>query len=77
VIPQIISYFAQALSLNATQLQVAYSNANVVSNTRIDYKYSVIRNPPGTPTVHINGAQTKLTEESKLQDWTKLIDSLL
>jgi hypothetical protein len=77
VISEIISYFARTLSINATQLQAAYYNANVVSNTQIDYKYSFIRRIPGTPTVHVNGAQTTLNEESKLEDWTKLIDSLL
>jgi hypothetical protein len=77
VIPQIISYFADTLSINATQLHAAYDNAQVVSNTRIDYRSSFIRDIPGTPTVHVNGAQTTLNEELKLEDWTKFIDSLL
>jgi predicted DsbA family dithiol-disulfide isomerase len=77
VIQSILNYISSTYGLDAIKVQQAYNSTATVQNTRIDFKYAFLRHVPGTPTVYINGAQTKLNEESKLSDWVSAIKPLL
>jgi protein-disulfide isomerase len=77
VIPKILTYVSTAYNVDYNVLNNKYQSTDIVLNTRIDFKYSFIKNIPGTPTVFFNGAQTDLNEGSSLADWVSLINSLL
>lgn len=77
VIPMILRWVSDTYNVDYSQIEMAYESVDVQMATRIDYKYSYIRNLPGTPTVYVNGAQTTLNEGSTFDDWCTLIDSLL
>lgn len=72
-----LAYAVEKYGVDATTLQKAFDSTEVIMRTRIDYKYTYIKNIPGTPTVYINGIQTDLTENSSFDDWCRIIDKLL
>lgn len=70
-------YAVSTTGIDKGTFEINYDDLDVIQLTRIEFKYSLIRNLKGTPTVYINGVESSLTEESTLQDWKNLINSLL
>lgn len=70
-------YAVSTTGIDSSTFELNYDDLSVIMLTRIEFKYSLIKNLKGTPTVYINGVESSLNEESTLQDWKDLIDSLL
>jgi hypothetical protein len=74
---KVLNWAAITYGISYADLEKKWQSSEVVMAARIDFKYSYIRHVPGTPTVFFNGEQTNLNEMSTLNDWVRLIDSLL
>ena len=72
-----VEYAAKITGLSTDEIQLNFDDLNVILQTRADFKYSLLRGLQATPTVFINGVQSDLTETATVDDWQKLIDSLL
>lgn len=70
-------YAVAQTGIDRSTFELNYDDLSVILLTRTEFKYSLIRNLKGTPSVYINGVETSLTETSTLQDWKDLINSLL
>lgn len=70
-------YAVKQTGISASTFELNYDDLDVIMATRIEFKYSLIRDLPGTPTVYVNGVVTSLNEESTIDDWKDLINSLL
>ena len=70
-------YAIEKTGIDRNTFEVNYDDPNVVQMTRVEFKYSLIRNLEVTPTAYINGVKSDLYGSASLQDWKDLIDSLL
>ena len=61
----------------AGTFELNYDDLNFIMLTRVEFKYSLIRNLKGTPTVYINGVESDLNDQSSLDDWVDTINGLL
>lgn len=73
----LVNYVTTTYEVEKTDFMDKFASSDVVTNTRVDYKYSQIKGLHGTPTVYINGGSSSLNETSTFEDWTTEIDSLL
>ena len=70
-------YAVSTTGIDRGTFELNYDDLSVIMLARTEFKYSLIRNLKGTPTVYINGVESSLNEDSTLQDWKNLINSLL
>lgn len=72
------NYAISQTGIDRKTFKLNYDDLGVVQTTRIEFKYTLIRNIKGTPTVFINGVvDNDIGAGSSLDEWKKLIDSLL
>lgn len=69
-------YAIEKTGIDRDTFDVNYDDSSVIKNTRIEFKYSLIRNLKGTPTVYINGVESTLGGYT-FDEWKDIIDSLL
>jgi protein-disulfide isomerase len=77
VIEFIIDYAAGSTGIDRGLIAERFRSNEVLTDTRLEFKLAGKNGVSGTPTVFVNGALTCIDNSTTLEDWTRLIDSLL